>query len=95
VKPGHRITGVLVVLLALAGLAPRGAVAQGVSIPGPAGEVLVNLRGGLPARWLACVPDCTAAREGRLLLRAGDGGSELAWEIPGDAAATAALAALP
>lgn len=94
-RPGHRITGVLVVLLALAGLAPRGAVAQGVSIPGPAGEVLVNLRGGLPARWLACVPDCTAAREGRLLLRAGDGGSELAWEIPGDAAATAALAALP
>lgn len=90
-----RIAWVLVALLALAALAPGAAVAQGVPLAGPAGEAVINLRGGLPARWLACVPDCAAASQGRLLLRAGDGGNELAWEIPGDPAATAALAALP
>ncbi len=74
---------------------PLALQAQAVSLSSPAHEVLVNTRGGLPGRWLACASGCsTPAAAVFVALRAGEGGNRLHWQVPGDEAASRALDAL-
>jgi membrane protein insertase Oxa1/YidC/SpoIIIJ len=83
---------VLLVLAVLAG----DVCAQALQVAGERQALVINLKGGLPARWEVCTGPCTdpASRRERLL-RAGPGGNRVDWLIAGDADATAALAALP
>jgi YidC/Oxa1 family membrane protein insertase len=76
-------------------LGPTGAAGQAVKLPAENQRVLINLQGGLPARWEACAGPCARPATPRSeLLRPGDGGSRLDWEVPGDDAATRALGLL-
>lgn len=59
-------------------------------------EVLINLAGGLPARWVACAAACTEGRDTHrmVFLRVTPGGGQLAWSVPDDPVAEARLAEL-
>jgi YidC/Oxa1 family membrane protein insertase len=78
------------------GLLAGPAHAQGVQVAGERQGLVINLKGGLPGRWVTCVGPCAEPASPRQqLLRPGPGGNRLEWVIPGDPAATAALDALP
>lgn len=58
-------------------------------------EILVSLTGGLPVRWIACAAACAAAGgPSATMLDPGVAGGRLRWDVPGDPAATQALASL-
>lgn len=66
---------------------------QAIRLTSERQEILVNLTGGLPGRWLSCAVDCaTDVAERRMtFLRASDGGGRLEWHVEGDPGATRAL----
>jgi YidC/Oxa1 family membrane protein insertase len=70
------------------------APAAAVTLAGTRQEILVNQNDGLPGRWTWCSPSCEQGAVVRPVLRAGEGGSRLAWRVPGDAAAEQSLANL-
>jgi YidC/Oxa1 family membrane protein insertase len=67
-----------------------------VRLAGTRQEVLVNLTGGLPARWVTCARDCRAdgPRQTMVFLRVTPGGGRLGWSVPGDPAGEVGLNAL-
>jgi YidC/Oxa1 family membrane protein insertase len=67
------------------------AAAESVALRGEHQQILVDLLGGLPTRWVS-LPG-TGARD-MTLLDPGDGGSRLRWDVPGDPAAAELLASL-
>jgi YidC/Oxa1 family membrane protein insertase len=72
-----------------------GAWAEAAAILGEHQQVLVNLIGGLPDRWMSCADSCTGSSGRRAaILDQGAGGSRLHWDVPGDPAATQALGLL-
>lgn len=86
----------LLMAVMAAGLLAGPAHGQAVQLAGERQGLVINLKGGLPGRWVTCVGPC--AEPGSLrqeLLRAGPGGNRLEWVIPGDPEATVALNALP
>jgi YidC/Oxa1 family membrane protein insertase len=86
------LAGVLAVVL-VAGLAvvSQPAVAGAIPLQGLRHQVLVNLTGGLPGRWESCPAVCVAGAQPETLLGPTESHSRLAWEIPGDQAATRRL----
>jgi YidC/Oxa1 family membrane protein insertase len=76
-------------VLALALAAPF-ALAGTVESAGDRHRLVIDEQGGLPVRWMSCVPDCVGGA-GVMLLRPEPGGGRLRFVVPGDAAATAAL----
>ncbi len=72
-----------------------GAWAEATMLLGEHQQVLVDLTGGLPAHWESCADSCVGGSGPReTMLRAGEGGGRLRWEVPGNPAATRALESL-
>jgi len=90
----------LLMLLCLTALPAQAGQARAetdtVRLIGDRQEVLLDMNGGLPARWLACATDCASAlaHQTMVFLRVTTGGGRLAWSLPGDPAGEEALAAL-
>ncbi len=72
-------------------LAPATALPAAVALAGERQQVLINLTGGLPGRWDSCRAVCVPGEDPQTLLGPAAGSSRLAWEVPGDAAATRRL----
>jgi YidC/Oxa1 family membrane protein insertase len=90
-----RFLAALVAVMLAVTIGPTVGQAQAVKLPGENQLILINLQGGLPARWESCAGPCARPGTTRaFLLRAGEGGNRIDWEIPGDAAATQRLGAL-
>jgi YidC/Oxa1 family membrane protein insertase len=72
-----------------------GAWAETAALLGTHQQILVSLAGGLPVRWTACAHACAAdGGPSATMLHPGAGGGWLRWDVPGDPAATRALASL-
>lgn len=72
-------------------LGPSTAFPAAVALAGARQQVLINLTGGLPGRWESCRAACVPAEQPEILLGPAGGSSRLAWEVPGDEAATRQL----
>ena len=78
-------------LAAVSALAPATALPAAVALAGERQQVLINLTGGLPGRWDSCRAVCVRGEEPETLLGPAEDSSRLAWEVPGDDAATRRL----
>ncbi len=72
-------------------LGPANTLAAAVALAGERQQVLINLVGGLPGRWEGCRAVCVPGEDPETLLGPAAGHSRLAWEVPGDEAATRRL----
>src|SRR5262249_22718660 len=69
--------------------------AESVALRGEHQHIVVDLRGGLPVRWVS-LPDARAGGPSvvRSMLDPGEGGNRIRWDVPGDPAAAALLETL-